>query len=60
DLRRQVKELVSKGHVRESMSPCTVPVLQRRMDHGISGVTIFTKLDLKSRYSQIRLRPGDE
>ncbi|GJV20458.1 hypothetical protein Tco_1369478 [Tanacetum coccineum] len=59
DLRRQVKELVSKGHVRESMSPCTVPALQRRMDHGISGATIFTKLDLKSRYSQIRLRPAE-
>ncbi|GKB69385.1 hypothetical protein Tco_0930797 [Tanacetum coccineum] len=27
ELRRQVKELVSKGHVRESINPCVVPAL---------------------------------
>ncbi|GJT01420.1 putative reverse transcriptase domain-containing protein [Tanacetum coccineum] len=46
DLRRLVEELVSKGHVRESMSPFPIPRLDDLLDQ-ISGATIFTKLDLK-------------
>ncbi|GJT75460.1 putative reverse transcriptase domain-containing protein [Tanacetum coccineum] len=62
ELRRQVEELVSKGHVHDSMSPCAVPALltPKKDDTWRIGATIFTKLDLKIRNYQICLRPGDE
>ncbi|XP_062103784.1 uncharacterized protein LOC133814894 [Humulus lupulus] len=66
ELQRQVEELMVKGHVRESMSPCAAPVILVPKKDGtwrmcvdcraINNITI----DLKSGYHQIRMKEGDE
>jgi hypothetical protein len=75
ELKKQIDELSEKGYIRPSTSPWAAPVLFVEKKDGtkrmyplpriedlfdqLRGASVFSKIDLRSGYHQLRIRPSD-
>ncbi|GKC26814.1 putative reverse transcriptase domain-containing protein [Tanacetum coccineum] len=63
ELSEQLKELSDKGFIRPSSSPWGAPVLfvkkKERIISNLQGSSVYSKIDLRSGYHQLRVREED-
>ncbi|GJR97360.1 putative reverse transcriptase domain-containing protein [Tanacetum coccineum] len=59
ELSDQLKELSDKGFIRPSSSPWGAPVLIDDLFDQLQGSSIYSKIDLRSGYHQLRVREED-
>ncbi|WVZ71462.1 hypothetical protein U9M48_020047 [Paspalum notatum var. saurae] len=60
ELKIQLQEQLDKGFIRPSSSPWGCPALfVEKKDRGVSGAKVFSKIDLRSGYYQIKIREED-
>ncbi|GKB89427.1 putative reverse transcriptase domain-containing protein, partial [Tanacetum coccineum] len=59
ELSTQLQELSDKGFIRPSSSPCGAPVLIDELLDQLQGSRVYSKIDLRSGYHQLRVREED-
>ncbi|GKF36740.1 putative reverse transcriptase domain-containing protein, partial [Tanacetum coccineum] len=59
ELSKQLQELSKKGFIRPSSSPWGAPVLIDDLFDQLQGSSVYSKIDLRSGYHQLRIREED-
>ncbi|GJT70084.1 putative reverse transcriptase domain-containing protein, partial [Tanacetum coccineum] len=59
ELAKQLQELSDKGFIRPSSSPWGAPVLIDDLFDQLQGSSVYSKIDLRSGYHQLRVREKD-